>query len=54
MERHSKLGDVHLAKGEAMGFGVGLVALRAAKPAKAIAVVRRSDGIERRTLRKSL
>src|ERR1039457_3912966 len=36
MERHSKLGDVHLAKGEAMGFGVGLVALRAAKPAKAI------------------
>jgi hypothetical protein len=31
-------GDVHLAKGEAMRFGVRLAALRAAKPAKAIPV----------------
>ncbi|HXM43809.1 MAG TPA: hypothetical protein VN924_21425 [Bryobacteraceae bacterium] len=41
-ELHSQQGlffrDAHLAKGEAMGFGVGLAALRAAEPTKAIAM----------------
>ena len=35
---HFVLRQVHFAKGEAMGFGVGPVALRAAKPAQAVAV----------------
>ena len=37
-DEHFFLRQVHLAKSEAMGFGIGLVALRAAKPEQPVAV----------------